>query len=243
MPFTFCLCLFALYLLPLPFPFPVLLTLHTLSPQHPAYPASLAKQWAPSDLPTLHAIGNLELLQQPAIALFCSVKCPGDLILKTYDLAQALRDAQVPVISGFHSPMEKECLRLLLRGTQPILHCPARSLHTMRLSQDQKAAIATKQLLLLSPFAAKQKRATAALADKRNQVVGAIARGVFIAYATPGGKTEAFAKYLTQQGKSLFTFESPETANLHSFSARALTPNTAASSFYSFLNTDQSRLM
>jgi hypothetical protein len=34
--------------------------------------------------------------------------------LKTYDLARDLRDADVPVIGGFHTPMEKECLRLLL---------------------------------------------------------------------------------------------------------------------------------
>jgi predicted Rossmann fold nucleotide-binding protein DprA/Smf involved in DNA uptake len=186
--------------------------------------------------PTLTAIGNLESLQQPAIALFCSVKCPGDLILQTYDLAQSLRDAQIPVISGFHSPMEKECLRLLMRGTQPIIHCPARSLDTLRLSQDQKAAIAANQLLLLSPFVANQKRATAALADKRNQLVGTIATGVFIAYAAPGGKTEAFTQRLVHQGKPLFTFDSPDTQNLQSVSAKTVTPDTAASSFYGFLN-------
>jgi hypothetical protein len=63
--------------------------------------------------------------------------------------------------------MEKECLRLLMRGTQPIIHCPARSLDTLRFSQDQKAAIAANQLLLLWPFVANQKRATAARAEKR----------------------------------------------------------------------------
>lgn len=210
-----------------------------LSPQHPTYPTALAERWAPSDLPTLYAIGNLDLLQQRAIALFCSVKCPGDLILKTYDLAQALRDAQVPVISGFHSPMEKECLRLLLRSSQPVIYCPARGLHTMRLAKDQKAAIAANQLLLLSPFAASQKRATTVLADKRNQLVGAIAKAVFIAYAAPGGKTEAFAQQLVQQGKPLFTFDSPDTANLRNLSAKTLTPDTAASVIHRFLSSHQ----
>jgi len=210
-----------------------------LSPQHPNYPATLTERWAHSDLPVLHAIGNCNLLQQPAIALFCSVRCPGDLILKTYDLAQALRDAQVPVISGFHSPMEKECLRLLLRGPQPIIHCPARSLHTMRLTKDQKAAIAANRLLLLSPFAASQKRATTILADKRNQLVGAIAKAIFIAYAAPDGKTEAFAQHLVQQGKPLFTFDSPDTENLQSLSAKTLKLDTAASVLNSLLNTNQ----
>jgi len=61
-------------------------------------------------------------------ALFCSRKYPGNLILKAYDLARSLRDAGTTVISGFHTPVEKECLRILLRGAQPLIICPARSI-------------------------------------------------------------------------------------------------------------------
>jgi predicted AAA+ superfamily ATPase len=46
-------------------------------------------------------------------------------VLRTFALA--LREAGIPVIGGFHAPMEKECLDLLLRGTQPVVICPARS--------------------------------------------------------------------------------------------------------------------
>ena len=56
----------------------------------------------------IFAIGDLDLLRQETVALFCSVKCPGNLILKTYDLARQVRDAGTAVISGFHSRMEKE---------------------------------------------------------------------------------------------------------------------------------------
>ena len=78
-------------------------------------------------------IGNPSLLDEPLTALFCSQQCPGDVILKLYDTARAMRDAGVPVIGGFQSPMERECLRLLLRGNQPIVVCPARSIETMRI--------------------------------------------------------------------------------------------------------------
>ena len=77
-------------------------------------------------------IGNLRLLDEPLTALFCSNRCPGDLILKTYDLARAMRDAGVPVIGGFQTPMERECLGLLLRGSQPLVVCPARGIDNMR---------------------------------------------------------------------------------------------------------------
>ena len=87
-------------------------------PKDSDYPAAVKAELA--EPPALSAIGNRELLKCRLLAFFCSVKCPGNLILQTYDLARALRDACVPVIGGFHSPMEKECLALLLRGTQPV---------------------------------------------------------------------------------------------------------------------------
>ena len=67
-------------------------------------------------LPKVKSKGNLSLLDEPLTALFCSNRCPGDLILKTYDLTRAMRDAGIPVIGGFQTSMELECLRLLLRG-------------------------------------------------------------------------------------------------------------------------------
>lgn len=69
----------------------------------------------------MEVVGDPKLLDSQKIALFCSIRCPGDLILAAYDYAKKLRDAGTAVISGFHSPVEKECLRILLRGTQPII--------------------------------------------------------------------------------------------------------------------------
>ena len=92
------------------------------------YPARLRERLgddAPAQLTTL---GNLDILQTKPVALFCSVKCPGNLILQTYDLAQRWRDQGVTVISGFHSPMERECLNILLRSPHAVIICPARNL-------------------------------------------------------------------------------------------------------------------
>jgi hypothetical protein len=57
-------------------------------------------------------------------ALFCSARCPGSVILRAYDQAAQWRDTGHCVISGFHSPVEKECLRILLRGEPPFTICP-----------------------------------------------------------------------------------------------------------------------
>jgi len=185
------------------------LTLQTIAPDHLAYPAALKTCVAFKTPPILNAIGNLSLLQKPAVALFCSIKCPGDLILKAYDLAQALREAEIPVISGFHTPIEQDCLKILLRGTQPIIHCPARSLHNLRLSSEQTQAVNENCLLLISPFSASYPRVTAELAGKRNAMIGALSHSIFIAYAAPNSKTLAFAQSLISAGKSVVTFDSP----------------------------------
>src|SRR5438094_1327940 len=95
--------------------------LKLLAPESSEYPAALRSGPADLALRPISAIGSVSLLRQRLLGFFCSARCPGAAILQTYDLARALRDAGIPVIGGFHSPMEKECLALLLRGTQPLV--------------------------------------------------------------------------------------------------------------------------
>ena len=158
--------------------------------------------------------GNLRLLGKPLTALFCSNRCPGDLILKTYDLARAMRDAGVPVRGGFQTPMERECLRLLLRGEQPVVICPARGIDNMRIPRDWHPALDEGRLIVLSPFPTTARRPTAELAAQRNCFVAELAQRVFIAHAAPGSKTEAFARKLIESGKPLLTLDSPANENL-----------------------------
>jgi predicted Rossmann fold nucleotide-binding protein DprA/Smf involved in DNA uptake len=153
--------------------------------------------------PRLWALGDPSLLRRDKLGLFCSVKCPGDLILRAYDYAKKLRDDGVTVIGGFHSPVEKECLRILLRGAQPVIICPARSLANMRIPREWQQAIKTGRLLLLSPFAGSQKRATAELAQERNRFVAAVSDKVCFIYTTPGGTLESLADELRSAGKPI----------------------------------------
>lgn len=181
-----------------------------LSQTDALYPLALQSCLADQAPARIAALGNLEILRGRKLALFCSVKCPGDLILKTYDAARELRDAGVTVIGGFHSPMEKECLALLLRGRQPIIFCPARGLEEMRLPVELKKPLDEGRLLLLSPFGEKDRRINARLAIRRNEFVAALADEVLVAYAEAGGKTERFCRKALEWRKPLFMFESEE---------------------------------
>ena len=169
-------------------------------------------------------LGKLRLLDEPLTALFCSNRCPGDLILKTYDIARAMRDAGIPVIGGFQTPMEKECLRLLLRGEQPVVVCPARGIDNMRIPRDWRPALDDGRLLVLAPFPATVRRPTAKLAAQRNDLVVDLAAQVFIAHAAPGSRTEAFAFKLANAEKPLLTLDSPANKNLAEMGARTVQP-------------------
>jgi predicted Rossmann fold nucleotide-binding protein DprA/Smf involved in DNA uptake len=117
-----------------------------------------------------------------------------------------LRRAGVPTVGGFHSPVEREELTILLRGEQPIIVCPARSLARMRIPKEYRAPLEAGRMLLLSPFNEHVQRATVQTAQRRNRLVAALAKWVFVAYAAPGGKTEAFCKEVLAWGKPLYTF-------------------------------------
>ena len=157
--------------------------------------------------PYIWAIGNIDVLNGNLLGFFCSVKCPGNIILKTYDLSRSLRDAGISIISGFHSPIEKDVFDLLLKGSQLLVICPARSIENMRIPNAWKEAIDNGRLLVLSHFKKKHKRVTASLSDQRNRLVALLARYVFLPYAAPGSRSENLCKDIIRSGKQILTFE------------------------------------
>lgn len=186
------------------------------------YPASLARFLGDRAPERIFLLGNPELLQKETLGLFCSIKCPGAVILKTYDLAKALRDEAIPVIGGFHTPMEKECMDFLMQGKQPIVVCPARGIERMRLSRAMRTSVQSGRVVFVSPFSANQRRVTAELAEQRNRLVAALASEAFVAYAAPGGKTEVLCREIITARKPLYTVDCPENANLLALGAKAL---------------------
>ena len=157
------------------------------------YPAILLTRLGSAAPATLSALGNLSLLALPKTALFCSARCPGNAILAAYDQAAVWRDSGRCIISGFHSPVEQECLRILLRGKQPIIICPARAL-PKRIPPEWRQPFADGRLLILSAFPDTQTRVTADRAHRRNEIVAALADEVYFAHITPGGEMERLSK-------------------------------------------------
>ena len=168
----------------------------TLTSSDPQWPWQLKERLGSAAPSRLWAIGNTEILAVHKLGLFCSVRCPGEAILAAYDAARKLRDEGVTVISGFHSPVEKECLRILLRGKQPIIICLARAMEKIRIPAHWRGALDTGRLLMLSPFEKRPRRPTTESSSQRNELVAALSDEALIVHAEPGGSVARISELI-----------------------------------------------
>ncbi|MEZ4525182.1 MAG: hypothetical protein R2941_04605 [Desulfobacterales bacterium] len=127
-------------------------------------------------------------------AFLCSRRIPAFAVLKCYDWAVEQRESGICVISGFHSPMEKDVLHYLLKGSQPLILALARGLKK-RMEPELKKALNQGRLLIITPFDSKVKRAAEKTAETRNKMMIALADRIVIGFASPGGKTEKLLKH------------------------------------------------
>jgi len=193
-----------------------------------AYPALLEQRLGARAPAHLAVLGALGVTLRADVALFCSVRCPGAQIVAAYDAARRLRDAGAAVAGGFHGPMERECLDLLLRGRGPTLVCSARSLERARVPTEWRAPLAEGRLLIISPFVGPPRRQNAADAHERNLVVAALAERILVAHAEPGSHTETLALEALSWDAPVYGLDGPEISGLVARGARAVSARDVA---------------
>lgn len=186
------------------------------------YPRLLIERLGDSAPWTLYALGDPGILGHRLVGLICSVQCPGSIVIKTFDLVRRLRDAGIVMIGGFHSPMEKDCLDLLLRGSQPVVVCPARRLRNLKLSREGRSALAQGRLLVLSFFGEEARRMTSAQAMIRNDVVAALSTALIVPHASRQGRTMAAVRHALGYGCQVLTFADEANADLIAAGAEML---------------------
>jgi predicted Rossmann fold nucleotide-binding protein DprA/Smf involved in DNA uptake len=167
-----------------------------LTPSQTLWPRQLddrLKSLAPS---SLWVIGRRDILAERKVGLFCSLSCPNEAAVSAYSTVRKLRKEGVTVISGFHSPVEKECLRILLEGKQPFIVCPARTIQKMRIPADWQFPLEDGRLLILSRFEQSPRRADTSSARRRNELVAALSDEVLIVHAEPGGAVERISELI-----------------------------------------------
>jgi hypothetical protein len=150
-------------------------------------------------------IGALELLDRQCLGLLCSARCSGNAILAAYEVSKKLDPAGMPVLGGFHSPMEKQFLEILLVRHVPAVVCVPRPLSGMRIPACWGTPLAEGCLLVLSPITSGNRRFSRHMAELRNAIVAALADPLFIPCASAGGSTEKLLAVCAGWGKTILT--------------------------------------
>lgn len=75
--------------------------------------------------PTFHFHGNLSLLTDCPHPFLMSSRCTPQQVMESYAWARAQCDAGTTVISGFHSPVEKDVFEILSRRGANLILVPA----------------------------------------------------------------------------------------------------------------------
>ncbi len=168
----------------------------TLTPSQDYWPRHLIDRLAEAAPAQLWAIGNQEILAQRKVGLFCSVVCPDRTLLEAGGAVAMLRDQGAAVVSGFHSPAEKECLRILLRDHVPSVVGSARSLKKMRIPSVWRRPLDEGRLLLISPFDDFPRSPTRKSSRQRNELIAALSDEIVILHAEPGGHIERLGRII-----------------------------------------------
>jgi predicted Rossmann fold nucleotide-binding protein DprA/Smf involved in DNA uptake len=174
--------------------------LQTITRDGKDYPERLIRRLGKEAPETISIFGSLAPFSEPLTAFLCSTKAPGGAILRCFDQAAAWRDKGQCVISGFHSPLEKQCLDILLRGNQPIVLAFARGIEVLRLPATLRTALDEGRLTIVSSFPAIEKRVIADLARQRNRFVAAMADEVVFGYVSPGGSLSRLVHEISSWG-------------------------------------------
>jgi len=131
------------------------------------------------------AVGNAALLAQPLLGLVASRQCPGHVLLQILELVAQWARAKQVVLSGFHSPLEQQVLRSMLRRQGRAIKLLAHALDDYRVPDVEQAPLAEGRLLVLSACPPGVTRTTRATALARNRLVLALADTHCVPYLSP----------------------------------------------------------
>ena len=166
-------------------------------------PPPLLRRLPPEQAPQQWmGVGNPALLEGPLLGLLVSRQCPSHAMLQTIDrIPQWVAEGRI-ILSGFHSPLEQQTLRSLLRRKGRAVKLLARGLSThstyrVPLATPEEApALNDDRLLVISPFPPKTRRTTRATSLHRNRLLLALVTEAVVPHKT---KDSPLAALLEEQ--------------------------------------------
>ena len=142
-------------------------------------PSHCAERVGPDLATRIVGAGETALLAESLLGLIASRECPGHVLLETLDRVPEWVKAGRVIVSGFHSPLEQQVLRSVLRRKGRVVKVLARGMTDYRPTAEEREPLEIGRMLVITTFPPEVRRITRQTALARNQLVLALASEVF----------------------------------------------------------------
>lgn len=136
-------------------------------------------------------VGETALLAESLLSLIASRECPGHVLLETLERVPEWVQSGRVIVSGFHSPLEQQVLRSVLRRKGRAIKVLARGMSDYRLTAEEREPLATGRLLVITACPSEVRRTTRDTALARNRLVLALASEIVAPYVAAGSPLAA----------------------------------------------------
>jgi predicted Rossmann fold nucleotide-binding protein DprA/Smf involved in DNA uptake len=162
-----------------------------MKPQPVTPPAALFERLNTEVPIQLTGVGNAALVDAPLLGLIASRECPGHVLLETLERVPLWVQAGRVIVSGFHSPLEQQVLRSVLRRKGQVVKVLARGIQDYRPEPDEREPLAAGQMLVITACPPTVTRTTRAAALARNRLVLALASECVVPHVATGSPLES----------------------------------------------------
>lgn len=145
--------------------------------------------------------GETALLDEPLLGLIASRECPGHVLLETLDRVPEWVKAGRIIVSGFHSPLEQQVLRSMLRRNGRVVKLLARGMNDYRPTPEERVPLAAGRMLVITASPPAVLRTTREAALARNRLVLALAAEVVAPYVAEGSPLAALLEKSALAGR------------------------------------------
>src|SRR2546422_2592203 len=160
--------------------------------------------------PKLWGVGDSAILNYVLLGIISARQIDSHLALKTSQLLRQLVSLKdVAFVSGWHSPLEKQALRILIAQEATIVLCASKSLDRFIPSIGVESRVTDGKALLLTHCSTKAKRITRNASMRRNELIVELAKALLVLSAPEGSASLNLAKSALRRGKLVLTPEHP----------------------------------
>ena len=155
-----------------------------MKPAPVTLPSLCAQRVGPEIAARIVGAGATALLAEPLLGFIASRECPGHVLLETLDCVPQWVKAGRVIVSGFHSPLEQQVLRSVLRRKGRVVKVLARGMTDYRPTAEEREPLAAGRMLVITACPPEVRRITRETALARNRLVLALASEIIAPYVT-----------------------------------------------------------